>query len=140
MNFVLDSSLTMAFVFADEATADTDKLLDSLGQGAKALTAPLWRWEVGNALLMAERWRRVTAADSQSHLTALQVLPVELDDGASREAWHAAMLLARKHQLTLYDAAYLELAMRHGLPLGSCDMELRKAAKSEGVKTLPEAM
>jgi predicted nucleic acid-binding protein len=116
----------MAFVFADEATHDTDKLLDSLGKGAKAFTAPLWRWEVGNALLMAERRKRITSAESQRHLTALQVLPVELDDGASREAWHAAILLARKHHLTLYDASYLELAMRHGLPLGSLDIELRK--------------
>jgi predicted nucleic acid-binding protein len=139
LNFILDSSLTMAFVFADEATHDTDKLLDSLGKGAKAFTAPLWRWEVGNALLMAERRKRITSAESQRHLTALQVLPVELDDGASREAWHAAILLARKHHLTLYDASYLELAMRHGLPLGSLDIELRKAAKSEGVKFLPEA-
>lgn len=130
----------MAFVFADEAAATTDKLLDSLGKGAKAFSAPLWRWEVGNALLMAERRKRISSADTQRHLTALQVLPVELDDQASREAWHAAILLARKHQLTLYDGAYLELAVRRGLPLGSLDTELRKAAKAEGVKALPETV
>ena len=138
MNFVLDSSLTLAFVFQDEATTDTDKILDSLGQGSKAFTAPLWRWEVGNALLMAERRKRIMPADSQRHLTSLQLLPLELDDQASREAWHATILLARKHQLTLYDAAYLELSIRRGVALGSLDTDLRKAAKFEGVKLLPE--
>ena len=59
MNFVLDSSLAMAFVFQDEATSETDEILDSFGQGAKAFTVPLWRWEVANALVMAERRRRI---------------------------------------------------------------------------------
>ena len=128
----------MAFILQDEATADTDKILDRLGQGAKALAPALWRWEAGNVLLMAERRKRITPAESQRHLTLLQSLPVELDDDAWREAWNAAPLLAREHQLTLYDAAYLELAMRRGVPLGSLDTDLRKAAKAEGVKLLPE--
>ena len=130
----------MAFVFQDEATSQTDKILDSLGQGAKAFIPALWRWEVGNVLLMAERRKRITTADSNRHLIALQTLPVEMDENASREAWNASLLLARAHQLTLYDAAYLELAIRRGKPLGSLDTELRKAAKSEGVKLLPEKL
>lgn len=138
MNFVLDSSLTMAFVLQDEATAETDKILDILGQGAKAFTPSLWRWEVGNVLLMAERRKRITQAESHRHLNSLQSLPVESDDNAWREAWNATPLLARKHQLTLYDAAYLELAIRRGVPLGTLDMDLRKAAKAEGVKLFPE--
>jgi predicted nucleic acid-binding protein len=138
LNFVLDSSLAMAFVLADEATAETDKILDTLGQGAKAFTPALWRWEVGNVLLMAERRKRITAAQSSRHLAALQALPVETDEDASREAWNAGLLLARKHHLSLYDASYLELAIRRGVPLGSLDAELRKAAKAEGVKLLPE--
>ena len=138
MNFVLDASLTMAFVLQDEATADTDRILDSLGQGAKALAPALWRWEVGNVLLMAERRKRITPAESQRHLNLLQSLPIELDEDTWREAWNAAPLLARKHQLTLNDAAYLELAIRRGAPLGSLDTDLRKAANAEGVKLLPE--
>ena len=138
MNFVLDSSLTMAFVLQDEATVETDKILDTFGQGAKAFTPALWRWEVGNVLLMAERRKRITQAESHRHLNSLQSLPVESDDNAWREAWNATPLLARKHQLTLYDAAYLELAIRRGVTLGSLDMDLRKAAKAEGVKVLPE--
>jgi predicted nucleic acid-binding protein len=68
----------------------------------------------------------------------LQGLPVEIDDGSSREAWSGSLTLSRKHQITVYDAAYLELAVRRSLPLGSLDAALRKAAKGEGVKLLPE--
>jgi len=138
LNFVLDSSLAMAFVFQDEATSETDEILDSFGQGAKAFTVPLWRWEVANALVMAERRRRITAAESNRHLRSLQSLPVELDENAWQEAWQGTVLLARKHQLTIYDAAYLELGVRRGSSLGSLDTDLRKAAKVEGVKLLPE--
>lgn len=138
MNFVLDSSLTLAFVFKDEVTQDTEKILDSLGRGSKAFTPALWRWEVGNALLMGEKRKRLTATESNRHLTLLHALPIEIDEAGPREAWNAAPVLARKHQLTLYDAAYLELALRRGLALGSLDTDLRKAAKVEKVPILPE--
>jgi predicted nucleic acid-binding protein len=138
VNFVLDSSLTMAFVLQDETTAETDEILDSLGQGSIAFTPALWRWEVANVLLTAERRKRITPDESHQHLSSLQSLPVELDDNAWREAWNASLLLARKHQLSLHDAAYLELAIRKAVPLGSLDTDLRKAARSEGVKLLPE--
>ena len=140
MTFVLDASLAMAFVFEDEATPRTDRVLDDLGEGNEAVTLPLWPWEVGNVLLMAERRKRITVADSNRHLSALQSLPIAMDENSSREAWNASLLLARAHQLTLYDAAYLELAIRLGAPLGSLDTELRKAAKAEGVKLLPEKL
>ncbi len=140
MTFVLDASLTMAFVFQDEANAQTDKILDGFGQDTEAITPALWRWDVGNVLLMAERRRRITAAESHRHLTSLQTLPVETDEHASREAWNAGLFLARGHKLTLYDAAYLELAIRRGVPLGSLDRELRHAAKAEGVRLLPEKL
>ena len=128
----------MAFVFQDEAIHDTDRILDSLGRGGKAFTPALWRWEVGNVLIVAERRRRITQAESQRHFTLLQALPIEVENNALREAWNATISLARRYQLTLYDAAYLEIAIRLGLPLGSLDTDLRKAAKSEGVKLLPE--
>jgi predicted nucleic acid-binding protein len=63
---------------------------------------------------------------------------IEQDEDSWREAWNVAPLLARKHGLTLYDTAYLELAIRQGVPLGSLDTDLRKAAKAEGVALLPE--
>jgi predicted nucleic acid-binding protein len=138
LTFVLDSSLAMAFVFQDEATAETDKILDSFGRGVEAIAPPLWRWEIGNALLMAERRKRLTPAETVRHLQALEMLPIEADEDASRRAWDASLLLARAHKLTLYDAAYLELATRRGFPLGSLDRSLRTAARAEGVRLLPE--
>ena len=138
MNFVLDSSLALAFVLKDEATAQTDKVLDSFGQGAKACAPPLWRWEVANVLLMSERRKRITQAEAHRHLTLLKSLPIEIDDAALDQAWSATLLLAQKHKLTSYDAAYLELAIRRGVALGSLDGELRAAAKAEKVPLLPE--
>lgn len=138
MSLVLDSSLTLAFFFEDEATPETDDVLDSLGKGAKAVTPAIWNWEVGNVLLLAERRKRITPAEAHQHLTALGTLPIEVDTDAQRAAWNATFLLAKKHQLTLYDAAYLELAIRRGFPLGSLDTDLRKAAKAEGVQLLPK--
>ncbi len=138
MNFVLDSSYALTWVFADEATPETDRTLDSLGQGAKAIVPALWRWEVGTALLASERRKRIGQAESRRHMTMLKALPIETDDTAADEAWAAAYLLARKHNLTLYDGAYLELAVRRGLSLTSIDVDLRKAAKTEGVALLPD--
>ena len=137
MNFVLDCSLALAFVLADEATADTDKILDRFGQGEKACVPALWRWEVANVLLNAERRNRITQAEVTRNLSLLNSLPVLVDEAASDEAWHESLLLAQKHKLTSYDAAYLELAIRHGVALGSLDQELRAAALAESVAVIP---
>jgi predicted nucleic acid-binding protein len=136
MNFVLDSSFTLAWVLKDEATPETDRVLDSLGHGTKAFVPPLWRWEVGNALLNVERQKRATSAETSGHLLLLESLPVEVDEAALGQAWTATHLLARKHNLTSYDAAYLELALRRGLPLASFDKELLMAAKMERVSSV----
>lgn len=138
MTFVLDSSMALTFVLADEATAETDKILDRFGQGDSAAVPALWRWEVGNALLIAERRKRLTKAEGTQHLNRLRLLPVAVDESAWHEAWSATRLLAEKHSLTLYDSAYLELALRRGAPLASLDAALRQAAKSESIDLLPE--
>lgn len=140
MNFVLDSSLALSFVLKDEATAPTDKVLDSLGLGAKAFVPALWRWEVANALLMAERRKRIAPTDVHRHLTQLNSLPIEVDDAALDQAWTATHLLAQQHKLSSYDAAYLEMAIRRAVALGSLDSELRAAAKAEKVPLLPEKL
>ncbi|HAB19940.1 MAG TPA: type II toxin-antitoxin system VapC family toxin [Verrucomicrobiota bacterium] len=137
MNFVLDSSLALAFVLEDEAAPATDQILDTLGQGARALVPALWRWEVANVLVLAERRKRISSAAAHRHLAHLKSLPIEVDETALEEAWSATHLLAHKHKLTSYDAAYLEMAIRHGLALGSLDVELRSAAKVEQVPLLP---
>lgn len=133
MNFVLDSSLALAFVLEDEATPVTDQVLDSLGQGAEAYVPALWRWEVANVLCLAEHRNRIASADTHRHMTRLKMLPMVMDD----EAWNATLQLAKRHKLTIYDAAYLELAIRRDVPLGTLDLELRAAAMTEQVPLLP---
>jgi predicted nucleic acid-binding protein len=137
MNFVVDSSFALAWVLKDETTPETDKVLNSLGQGAKAFVPALWRWEMANALLMVERRKRATIAEINGHLLLLRSLPIELDETAYEQAWSVTFSLAQKHKLTSYDAAYLELAMRRLLPLGTLDSELAAAAKMEKVELLP---
>src|SRR5580658_6562197 len=110
MNFVVDASFAMAWVLKDEATVETDKILDSLGQGSKAFVPALWRWEIANALLNVERRKRATKAEVARHLTLLQSFPIEIDEAAVSAAWSATHLLAQQYGLTSYDAAYLELA------------------------------
>ena len=137
MNFVVDSSFALAWVLKDETTPDTDKVLDSLGHGAKAFVPALWRWEIANALLMVERRKRATIAEINGHLSLLRSLPIEFDETAHDQAWTVTFSLARKYKLTSYDAAYLELAVRLGLPLATLDSELIAASKMEEVDLLP---
>ncbi len=87
MIFLLDTSLALAFVLKDAATAETDKVLDSFGHGAQAFIPPLFRWEVGNVLLLAERRKRIVRSEAQNHLTLLKQLPIKLDHLAFEEAW-----------------------------------------------------
>ena len=138
MNLVLDSSLALTFVLEDETTPESDAILDSLGNGAVAHVPALWCWEVANGLLMAERRNRITSAESHRHLAHLKALPIEVDASAFEEAWSGTHALARKHKLSICDAAYLEAAIRHGVALGSLDNGLRAAAKAEQVPLLPE--
>lgn len=138
MNFVADCSIAMAWLLKDEATEETDEVLDLLGRGASAVVPALWRWEVSNVLLMAERRRRITKGEVNSHLSLLGSLPIVPDEMATNQAWNSTYLLAQKHGLTSYDAAYLEVALRRGLPLASLDSQLRQAAKAEKLDVLPE--
>lgn len=132
------TALALAFLFKDEATAQTDAILDNLGQGAKALVPALWRWEVANALLMTERRKRIIQAGLSRHLTQLNSLPIEMDDTACHQEWTSTLLLAQKHKLSSYDAAYLEMAIRFEIALGSLDEGLHTAAKTEKLPLLPE--
>jgi predicted nucleic acid-binding protein len=136
--FVLDCSVTMAWFFADEATPGTDALLDHLGSGGHAMVPRHWFLEVGNTLLMGERRKRCSEADAASFLGILRALAIEPDPDPMAPVAASALALARGHGLTLYDAAYLDLAMRSSRPLATLDKELRSAARKAGVKCLPE--
>ena len=130
--FVLDCSLTMAWVFPDEATESTDRLRESLMNG-RAFVPSLWPVEVGNVLLIATRRGRITRDDWPRIHTGLGALPIEIDPISTSRVWTVALDLATKHQLSVYDATYLELAVRLQLPLATLDRRLGTAGRSEGL-------
>ena len=134
--FVVDASVTMAWCFADEATAATWAILDRL-ESEGATVPSLWPLEVANILAQAQRRQRTTAARIDRFVEQLETLPLRIDDETAARAWRATLILARTERLTAYDAAYLELALRRGLPLATRDLELRQAADRNGVGLLP---
>jgi len=134
-DFIVDCSMTMAWCFEDETTPHTEAVLDRLEQ-ATAFVPSLWPLEVANALRTAERRGRVSQEESESFLVTLRALPMTIDRESADRAWDDILPLARIHSLTPYDAAYLELALRIGLPLATLDKELRSAAQKSGVALL----
>jgi predicted nucleic acid-binding protein len=133
--FVLDASIALAWCFADEATPATDALLDRLAD-EDAIAPALWRLEVANALTMAERRGRLSVAGLTRSVNLLQRLAVAIDAEGPDRAFRELLDLARSERLTVYDAAYLELALRLGLPLASKDAKLRKAGAGLGLALL----
>jgi predicted nucleic acid-binding protein len=131
--FVLDASVALAWCFEDEATSQTDAVLDRLAEDS-AVAPSLWELEVVNVLLLAERRGRITESQTARFVTLLSQLPIHIN---SAEADMGAVLAAgRHHGLTAYDAAYLVLAEREGVPLATTDGKLRKAAQAAGVPLL----
>ena len=135
MSLVLDSSATLAWAYSDETTAAVRHVFDLLSEDG-AWVPGLWKLEVANILEMGVRRGRHDAAFRDATLADLALLSISLDPETDRQAWGATVQLAARHRLTLYDAAYLELALRRGLPLATLDRELRSAASAEGVVVL----
>ena len=130
--FVLDNSVVMAWGFDDEADPDAEALLDRMPT-LRAHVPTLWPLEVANALLVGERRQRMTPADTAQFLSLLGTFPITLDDQTTARAWVETLSLARARNLSVYDAAYLELSMRRGLPLATLDARLKAAAIAVGV-------
>lgn len=133
--FVLDTSVALAWCFEDESTPGSKALIETL-LNQSARVPPLWRWEVASALLSAERRGRIEPAAASRFLDLLERLPIQVDPDATRQAFQSTWQLARTHDLTSYDAAYLELALRLGLPLATRDRALATAAEAAGVRLL----
>ena len=133
MNFVLDTSVAMAWCFADEAGEYTDAVLDRLLYG-EAVVPALWPLEVTNVLSVAARRERMTSADMAQAISLLQALPIVIEPLERRRAFESVATLANRHALTTYDADYLELARRRGIPLATLDEALGAAAEAEGVE------
>jgi predicted nucleic acid-binding protein len=133
---VLDASMAVAWCFEDETTPLTEAVFDNLTNGAQAVAPALWPYEVANSLAVAERRRRINLAGIGQFLERLAKFPISIDPGVASRAFGQVLSIAREHNLSVYDAAYLELALRSGLPLATLDRNLRVAAKVAGVKVL----
>jgi predicted nucleic acid-binding protein len=135
VSLVLDSSITLAWLFEDERTPAADEVLQRVVENG-AVAPSLWRLEVANGLQTAVRRGRIDPAFRDASIADLQALMVAVDPETHARAWADTLELAARHGLTLYDAAYLELARRRRLPLATLDRELRAAADVNGVELL----
>ncbi len=133
MAFVVDTSVTMAWCFEDEATDATEVVLERLQQET-AVVPPLWHLEVANVLLVAERRGRIKEAKAGHFLGLLAQLRIEIDQAPTDSS--ALLAAGRRHGLTAYDAAYLVLAERLALPLATLDGRLAEACGTAGVPLL----
>ncbi len=133
MNFVLDASVTLAWCFEDEGGEYAERVLGAL-QSSEAVAASIWPLEVANGLAVAERRGRLDAAAAARFMELVVALPIAVDPASRACGMRAAHRLARACGLSAYDAAYLELALRHGIPLATLDARLREAAAAEGAQ------
>ena len=131
-SFVLDGSVTIAWGFEDETDEYAAAILRRMPD-LRACVPSLWPLEVANAPLVGERRRRITPAERSRFLGILSIFPITIDDQTVAHAWAGTINLARAHNLTSYDASYLDLAIQLGLPLATLDARLKKAAKAIGV-------
>jgi predicted nucleic acid-binding protein len=129
---VIDNSVVMSWCFKDESNKYADIVLNRL-QKSNAVVPPVWPLEVVNVLLVAERMKRLSEADSMRFLTLLNQLPITVEEGQSEEMMLRTLSLAREYRLSSYDASYLDLAMRKGLPIATLDKGLRAAAQKTEV-------
>ena len=137
-DLVLDASVALTWCFKNEATAAADQVLERLAAEAASVPA-IWHLEIANALALSERRRRITPARSAEFITLLETLEIVVDEETATRALGRVLDLAREERLTAYDAAYLELAMRLGIPLASKDGDLCDAAERLGVSVLRAA-
>jgi predicted nucleic acid-binding protein len=135
ISLVLDASVTLAWIYQDETTERVQRSFDFVRTNG-AWVPLLWLWEVANVLQMNVRRGRHNTKFRDRALADLALFPIKEDAEAGRQAWSGTLTLAERHGLTLYDAAYLEVALRRGLPLATLDKDLRRAASAEKVPLL----
>lgn len=136
MTLVIDASITLAWFFADEVSIGTEEIMQRVGKSG-ASVPQIWRIEVANGFRSAIRRKRITRPERDGALAKLEALPIEDDTETSTLAWSKIVALSDRYDLTPYDAAYLELAIRLGADLATRDDALGKAATSAGVTTVP---
>lgn len=131
-DYVLDASVALTWLFGDGSDLVVESALDRLS-GGTALVPPVWGLEVANGLVVAERAGKNSEARSTRFLELLDVLPIEMADNAEPSD---LATLARRANTSVYDASYLDLALRHGLPLATLDKRLAQAAQELGIALL----
>lgn len=135
LGFVLDCSVTMAWCFPDEISKYTEAVQEKL-LVVKAIVPSIWPYEVANILWVAERKKRITNAQAVRFKNLLNQAPIIIDNLSADRIMREVLDLAREQTLSVYDAAYLELAMREALPLVTLDKALQNAARKVGIKLL----
>lgn len=134
--FVIHPSVLVAWLAANERTAQSDALLDQT-EAKGALAPTLWRYEAANLLAMLRRRRQASEAVVDEMVSALPRLRIAIDTETDPRLFGPIYALSVKRNISVYDAAYLDLAARRGLPLAALDHELRRAAHDEGIPLLP---
>lgn len=124
---VIDASVAIAWRFVDEDSRYAASVLDALRHRA-ALVPTIWPLEIGNVLLLGERRRRISQAETVRFMELLNNLPIRVEQEQPERMLNEILALARELELTTYDASYLDLAMRAGLPIATLDKRLRRAA------------
>ena len=128
--------MAFAWVLPNQASSEAEALLERIEAGAEAIVPSLWFLEVANGLLVAQRRKRVTAPERMLALKRLSTLALTADEDNARDVFGRTSTLAEQFGLSVYDAAYLELALRRNLPLGTRDRALRSAARRSGIPRL----
>ena len=132
----MDASVALCWFFEGQKTAYTEAVLECLARGDEALVPAVWPLEIVNSLVVAVRRKGVSPAQLETFVRDLKDLPVEVDLEGVERVYSSVVRISRQHQLSSYDAAYLDLALSEGLPLATLDKNLRAAAKRAGVELL----
>ena len=135
MSLVIDSSVTLAWIYRDERSEPIERIFDTV-TASGAWVPAIWRLEVANGLQQGIRRRRIDQAYRDGTLADLNDLEISVDKDTDTFAWSTTLDLADRFRLTLYDACYLELAARLHLPLATLDRDLRAAGEGLGLELL----
>jgi len=124
----------LCWYFEDQKTSYTEAVFECLALGDEILVPAIWPLEIVNSLVIAVRLKGISSAQLEIFVADLKDLPVEMDLQGVARAYSSILRISRQHQISSYDAAYLDLALFEGLPLATLDKNLRAAAKRSGVE------
>jgi predicted nucleic acid-binding protein len=131
--FVLDASVTLSWYFEGESDAYADGVADQFPD-VQAIVPAVWPLEIANAVIMGERRKRGTVVTAAQFAANLSALPIAVDEAMLSRVFNEILAIARAHNLSVYNASYVELAVPAGITLASMDNELRAAAAALGVR------